>query len=77
VTNNNLLQEEDATVIELQQPVQLAFAVKYLSMFAKTTPLCNRVTLCLSSEIPLLIEYKIDEIGYIRYYLAPKVDSDE
>ncbi|RKP26143.1 proliferating cell nuclear antigen [Syncephalis pseudoplumigaleata] len=74
--NMNVDREEDATVIEMQQPVQLTFAVKYLSMFAKTTPLCNRVTLCLSKDVPLLLEYKIDEIGYIRYYLAPKVDSE-
>ena len=26
----------------------------------------------------LVVEYKIEEIGYIRYYLAPKIeDADE
>lgn len=31
----------------------------------------------MSAEVPLVVEYKIGEIGHIRYYLAPKIEEDE
>ncbi|KAL2917255.1 proliferating cell nuclear antigen [Polyrhizophydium stewartii] len=68
--------EEDAsTTIELQQTVSLTFSLKYLNNFAKATPLSKTVTLSMSSEYPLLVEYKVNDIGFIRYYLAPKMDD--
>ncbi|PKI46635.1 hypothetical protein CRG98_032977, partial [Punica granatum] len=41
------------------------------------TPLSNQVTLSLSSDLPVVVEYKIAEMGYIRFYLAPKIDEEE
>lgn len=31
----------------------------------------------MSPDVPLVVEYKIAEIGYIRFYLAPKIDEEE
>lgn len=31
----------------------------------------------MSSDLPMVVEYKIADMGYIRYYLAPKIDEDE
>lgn len=68
--------EADAGVrINLQQAVALTFSIKYLSNFAKSTPLAERVRLHMSNEVPLLVEYAFDQ-GHIRYYLAPKI-ADE
>jgi proliferating cell nuclear antigen len=39
--------------------------------------LVPQVTLSLSPEVPLVVEYAIGEIGHIRYYLAPKIDDEE
>jgi hypothetical protein len=50
----------------------LTFSIKYLSNFAKSTPLAERVRLHMSNEVPLLVEYAFDQ-GHIRYYLAPKI----
>jgi len=68
--------EPDATVIDCQELISQSFALRYLQNFTKATPLSKVVTLRLTPEIPLLIEYMIDELGYIRYYLAPKIDED-
>ncbi|KAF8944571.1 DNA polymerase delta processivity factor [Linnemannia elongata] len=73
--NGNVDKEEEATLIELQQNVSLNFSLKYLVNFTKATPLASRVSLSMSSEVPLLVEYKM-EAGYIRYYLAPKIGED-
>lgn len=54
------------------QAVALTFSIKYLSNFAKSTPLAERVRLHMSNEVPLLVEYAFDQ-GHIRFYLAPKI----
>ena len=63
-------------VIEMQKAVSLTFALRYLNYFTKATPLSDTVTLSMSVDAPLVVEYRM-EIGYIRYYLAPKIDEDE
>ena len=68
--------EDEQTTIELQEPVQLTFALRYLNYFAKASPLSGSVTLSLSKDVPLMVEYKIEDMGYIRYYLAPKIEED-
>lgn len=48
-----------------------------MNSFAKATPLASQVTISLSSELPVVVEYKIAEMGYVRFYLAPKIEEDE
>ena len=55
----------------------LTFALKYMTTFTKATSLSSQVTISLSSDMPVVVEYKIAEIGYIRYYLAPKIEEEE
>ncbi|KAL7632473.1 UNVERIFIED_CONTAM: hypothetical protein RMT77_017186 [Armadillidium vulgare] len=74
---SNADKEEEAVVIDLQDPVKLTFACRYLNMFTKATPLSATVTLSMSHDVPLVVEYKIADMGHIRYYLAPKIDDDE
>ena len=42
----------------------------------QATSLGPTVTLSMSPDIPVVVEYAIDTMGYIRYYLAPKIDED-
>lgn len=69
--------EDEAVIINMQEPVKLTFACRYLNCFVKAGPLCKQVQLSMSDDVPLVCEYKIDEIGHIRYYLAPKIDDEE
>lgn len=69
--------EEEAVTIEMQEPVTLTFACRYLNYFTKATPLSPQVQLSMSSDVPLVVEYKIGDIGHIRYYLAPKIEDEE
>lgn len=69
--------QEDAIVIDLNEPVKLAFALRYLNSFAKATPLSSVVTLSMSQELPVVIEYRISDMGYLRFYLAPKIEDEE
>jgi len=71
------LQPEEATIIEMNEAVSLTFALRYMNSFTKATPLSETVTISLSSELPVVVEYKISDMGYIRFYLAPKIEDDE
>ena len=43
----------------------------------QATPLSGQVILSMSKELPIVVEYKIAEMGYVRYYLAPKIEEEE
>lgn len=69
--------EEDHTEIQLQEPCALTFALRYLNSFTKATPLSGSVTLSMSKELPVVVEYKIADCGHVRFYLAPKIDDED
>jgi len=75
--NSNVDKEEESVTIEMQEPVSLAFACRYLNMFTKASCLSNQVCLSMSPEVPLVVEYNIGEIGHVRYYLAPKIEDED
>ncbi|KAB0365056.1 hypothetical protein FD754_009212, partial [Muntiacus muntjak] len=62
---SNVDKEEEAVTIEMNEPVQLTFALRYLNFFTKATPLSPTVT------------YKIADMGHLKYYLAPKIEDEE
>jgi hypothetical protein len=53
--------------------VALTFSLKYLINFTKATNLSSSVNICLSNDVPLLIDYTVSTNSYLRFYLAPKV----
>lgn len=59
--------------IELSETVSLTFSLKYLVNFCKAASLATQVKICLSNEVPLLVEYILSGSSYLRFYLAPKV----
>lgn len=69
--------EEEAVIIEMQEPVTLTFACRYLNSFTKASPLSAQVQLSMSADVPLVVEYKVQDYGHIRYYLAPKIEDDD
>ncbi|KAK0403444.1 hypothetical protein QR680_016920 [Steinernema hermaphroditum] len=63
--------------IQVNEPVNVNFSIKYMNMFAKATSLSERVTLSISNDVPVVVEYPIEDNGHLRYYLAPKIDEEE
>lgn len=66
-----------ATQINMVQPASLGLSLKFLNMFTKATSLSDHVILGLSDGVPMLVEYPIEQLGYLRFYLAPKVGDDD
>jgi len=69
--------DDEKVSIEMENPVALTFAGKYLIHFCKGAPLSPLVKLTLKNESPLIVEYAISDFGSLRYFLAPKVSDGE
>ena len=69
--------EKDQVVIDMEEPVELNFALRYLNFFTKATPLSGSVILSMSPNVPVVVEYPIGDMGYIKYFLAPKIDEGD
>lgn len=74
-SHTNIDKPEQNVEISLSEPVALTFSLKYLVGFCKASGLSSSVKLCLSNEVPLLVEYSLASNSYLRFYLAPKVES--
>lgn len=72
-SHNNVDKPDSSVEIALTEPVALTFSLKYLVNFCKASNLANQVKLCLSNEVPLLVEYGLASGSHLRFYLAPKV----
>eukprot|EP00162_Nutomonas_longa_P000348 comp10423_c0_seq1/m.12658 comp10423_c0_seq1/g.12658 ORF comp10423_c0_seq1/g.12658 comp10423_c0_seq1/m.12658 type:complete len:262 (-) comp10423_c0_seq1:105-890(-) len=75
--SHNVEKEEENVTIELEEAVELCFALRYLNLFAKATPISGTVTLSMSKGVPLVVEYPVSDMGFIRFYLAPKIEETE
>jgi len=72
---NKTADSDEMIEIDIKQPVGLTFALRYLNSFAKATPLSSHVTLKLSSELPMVVEYYIPDTGNLSFFLAPKMEE--
>ena len=53
-------------VINIDEPVTLTFALRYLNFFTKATPLSSTVQLSLSPNVPLVTEYVASSAAHHR-----------
>lgn len=69
---------KEAVSISVKEPIKMTFPGRYLVMFTKAVPVSKQVSLCLQEGRPLAVEFTLpEEHGYVRYYLAPKLDDEE
>lgn len=68
---------KEATILDVSKRVSLVLSAKYLNMFTKATPLSDTVTIGMADDVPVKVEYKISDTGYIRFFLAPKIGGDD
>ncbi|KAI5961361.1 POL30 [Candida pseudojiufengensis] len=74
---NDIDKPDESVTVNLDNPVDLTFGLKYLSDIIKASSLSNTITIKLADKTPALFEFKLDVGGYLRFYLAPKFDEDE
>eukprot|EP00899_Mesostigma_viride_P027345 jgi/Mesvir1/7796/Mv11739-RA.1 len=57
--------------------VDECFSVRYLCTFSKAAGLCNSVDIFIMPEYPMIIKYKIGDLGTLMFALAPLVEDTE
>lgn len=62
-------------VSDENQIVQGLFSLKYLFLFTKCTNLCNSIMICMKNDFPIIILYKVGDLGDIKLCLAPRVNE--
>ncbi|GAA53206.1 proliferating cell nuclear antigen [Clonorchis sinensis] len=67
---------EESVSIEMNEAVSMTYSLHYFNIFTKATPLSSQVVLSLTENVPAVVEFNIEDLGYIRYYLAPKIEDD-
>ena len=75
--NNNAEKMEDQVIIVNKEDVCCSYGLQYLNSFSKASSLSSVVTLHISAKYPLMIDYEIEDLGFLKFYLAPKMDDDE
>lgn len=70
--------EETTVRLEVEDPVNLSFSARYLNLFSKASTVASQVVLSMSTDRPLLLEYKLPKgLGELKFYLAPKINDEE
>ena len=67
---------EEEIEVSVSEACRVGYSLRYLKAIAAAAPLAPRVALSFSPHFPLLVEYIIQETGFVRFYLAPKVDEE-
>eukprot|EP00899_Mesostigma_viride_P017335 jgi/Mesvir1/25602/Mv01830-RA.1 len=52
------------------------YSVRYLCTFSKASGLCNTVDIFIMPEYPMIVKYKIGDLGSLMFALAPQVGEE-
>lgn len=69
--------DSERVALHFNGPVAESYTLKYLILFSKASSFSPTVTLAISKNIPLSVEYSDRGYGTIRFYLAPKIEDLE
>lgn len=64
-------------VTESEAVIEEKFSLKYLNLFTKATNLCNTVEIFMKQTFPIILQYNVASLGFIRFCLAPKQDDSD
>lgn len=68
--------QEEEIDVDVTEGCKVSYALRYLKAISGASGLAPRVSLSFSPHFPLLVEYTLNEEGFVRFYLAPKVDEE-
>lgn len=71
-------ENEDAISFEKRSDnaIEDRYNLKFLTLFARSSNLCSEVQILMKKDNPLILLYRIGDIGELKYVLAPKVDTE-
>lgn len=71
-------ENEDAICFEKSSDnvIEAEYNLKFLTLFARSSNLCPEVQILMKKERPLILLYRIGDIGELKYVLAQKVQEE-
>ena len=66
-----LLKHKQYVYITCNENINKFYSAKYLNKFIKAITINKLVMISLHDQSPLLIQYNIDNNGFLKYFLAP------
>lgn len=48
------------------------YKIQCLKLFTKATPMCKNVEIFISDDFPLIVQYRVGDLGTLRFLLAPR-----
>lgn len=72
------LEEDESKEVEINvlTDIKKEMAMKYITIIGKVANLCSKVKLHMGYETPIFFDFSIYDLGHMRYYIAPKTESD-
>ncbi|KAM0675354.1 proliferating cell nuclear antigen [Gurleya vavrai] len=76
-TSNLFIKENDDTKLNIGCALKKEIAMKYVSSIAKVMGLSKNMKICMGEKTPVFFEFGLQEGGYIRFFIAPKMEDEE
>lgn len=70
------INQRDTSIIECKELFEAAYSLKYLTIFAKSFTVSEKVRLYFAKGLPLKVEYLFRD-SHLLYYLPPRVEKEE
>ncbi len=69
---------DDGLVMESnhEDDISSKYSLKYLTLFCKSSSLCNTVSIFIKKEHPLIVQYSVAGLGDLKFMLSPLLDDE-
>ncbi|EJW04886.1 proliferating cell nuclear antigen (pcna) [Edhazardia aedis USNM 41457] len=71
------IKESDTITMKIDDDVKQEIAMKYVNSIAKAANLSETVKVCMGSNSPVFFDFTLDESGYMRFFIAPRVAPED
>ena len=76
VGNINWQSGEECKCNVTEETPALEFAMRYMCLFAKAAAVAPKVVLGMAPNLPICLTFPIEDCGFLKFYLAPKMMDD-
>ena len=72
-----VLQNDENITYRNLKDIELFFNIEIMTLFTKCHNLNKKINIKIGQNMPIEFKYEIFDTGYIKYYIAPRMDNDE
>lgn len=69
--------QKGTSQVNVAEPIKRELLLKYVNAVGKVAPLAETVKIYMGESTPILFEFTLGELGYMKYYIAPREEENE